>query len=92
MRRSRAYDSRKIEAQVHSFVDDMPAVYADAKFAITCAGAVTLAELATAGLPALLVPLSSAASKGACDARCARPERDAYPEYWPFEGVRFSGR
>ena len=25
---------------------------------------------------------------GACDARCARLERDAYPEYWPFRGVR----
>src|ERR1035437_4280282 len=25
---------------------------------------------------------------GACDARCARLERDAYPEYWPFRGAR----
>ena len=35
--------------------------YRQADFAITCAGAGTLAELAAAGLPALLIPLSTAA-------------------------------
>lgn len=54
------YESRSIEARVDSFVDDMRGAYAEADFAISCAGGLTLAELASAGLPALLVPLSSA--------------------------------
>lgn len=48
-------------ARVDGFVDDMAAAYAGATFAVTCAGALVLAELAAVGLPALLVPLGSAA-------------------------------
>jgi UDP-N-acetylglucosamine--N-acetylmuramyl-(pentapeptide) pyrophosphoryl-undecaprenol N-acetylglucosamine transferase len=50
-----------VEASVHSYVDKMAAEFARADFAITCAGAGTLAELAAACLPCLLVPLASAA-------------------------------
>jgi UDP-N-acetylglucosamine--N-acetylmuramyl-(pentapeptide) pyrophosphoryl-undecaprenol N-acetylglucosamine transferase len=57
----RAYAERGVDAQVDSFVDDMPSVYAGAAFAITCPGACALSELAAAGIPALLVPLSTAA-------------------------------
>lgn len=43
-------------AHVVPYIDDMPKVLAAADFAITRAGAMTLAELAAAGTPAILVP------------------------------------
>jgi UDP-N-acetylglucosamine--N-acetylmuramyl-(pentapeptide) pyrophosphoryl-undecaprenol N-acetylglucosamine transferase len=46
---------------VVGFFDDIGAAYAWADFAITCAGAGTLAELATVGLKALVIPLAAAA-------------------------------
>lgn len=51
-----AYAAAGVEADVLSFVDDMAAAYADADLAICRAGALTIAELAAAGVPALLVP------------------------------------
>ena len=51
-----AYLAAGIEADVVAFVDDMAAAYAWADLAICRAGALTLAELAAAGVPALLVP------------------------------------
>lgn len=51
-----AYLAAGIEAEVIAFVDDMAAAYAWADLAICRAGALTLAELAAAGVPALLVP------------------------------------
>jgi UDP-N-acetylglucosamine--N-acetylmuramyl-(pentapeptide) pyrophosphoryl-undecaprenol N-acetylglucosamine transferase len=56
-----AYRRLGVEARVESFVDDMAAAYAGADFAICSAGAITLSELAIHGVPALLVPLASAA-------------------------------
>jgi len=56
-----AYAAAGIPADVVSYVDDMAAAYAWADFVITSAGAVTLAELAIVGLPALVVPLARAA-------------------------------
>jgi UDP-N-acetylglucosamine--N-acetylmuramyl-(pentapeptide) pyrophosphoryl-undecaprenol N-acetylglucosamine transferase len=44
-----------------AFIDDMAAAYAQADLVIARAGALTLAELAIAGRPALLVPLPTAA-------------------------------
>lgn len=55
-----AYESSGQTAEVTTFLDDMAAAYGWADFAITGSGAGTLAELAFAGLPALLVPLASA--------------------------------
>ncbi len=46
---------------VRPFIEDMWQVYAAADFAVCRAGAMSLAELAVAGLPAILVPLASAA-------------------------------
>jgi UDP-N-acetylglucosamine--N-acetylmuramyl-(pentapeptide) pyrophosphoryl-undecaprenol N-acetylglucosamine transferase len=51
-----AYAAAGVEAEVVSFVDDMAAAYDAADLAICRAGALTIAELAAAGVPALLVP------------------------------------
>lgn len=55
-----AYRSVGVDAAVAPFVDDIVPMYAWADLAITCAGAVTLAELAVVRLPALVVPLATA--------------------------------
>jgi UDP-N-acetylglucosamine--N-acetylmuramyl-(pentapeptide) pyrophosphoryl-undecaprenol N-acetylglucosamine transferase len=49
----------KVEAR--AFIDDMPAALADAALVIARAGALTLAELAIMGRPAVLIPLPTAA-------------------------------
>jgi UDP-N-acetylglucosamine--N-acetylmuramyl-(pentapeptide) pyrophosphoryl-undecaprenol N-acetylglucosamine transferase len=51
-----AYMRANIEADVVSFEDDMAAAYAWADLVICRSGALTLAELAAAGVPAILVP------------------------------------
>jgi UDP-N-acetylglucosamine--N-acetylmuramyl-(pentapeptide) pyrophosphoryl-undecaprenol N-acetylglucosamine transferase len=56
-----AYAGVGVRALVVPYIDDMAEAYAWADFAVVCAGAVTLSELAAVGLPALLVPLGSAA-------------------------------
>jgi UDP-N-acetylglucosamine--N-acetylmuramyl-(pentapeptide) pyrophosphoryl-undecaprenol N-acetylglucosamine transferase len=48
-------------AQAQAFIDDMAGAYANADLVVARAGALTLAELAIAGKPALLIPLPSAA-------------------------------
>src|ERR1700744_1558680 len=47
--------------EVRAFIDDMPAALADAALVIARAGALTLAELAIMGRPAVLLPLPTAA-------------------------------
>jgi len=47
--------------QVRAFLDDMPARFAQAHLAMARSGASTVAELAAAGKPALLVPFAAAA-------------------------------
>ena len=56
-----AYERAGVAARVVSSLDDMARAYRWADVAISCAGAVTLAELAIVGLPALVVPLATAA-------------------------------
>lgn len=51
-----AYAEHDVEADVSAFIDDMAAAYAWADVVICRSGALTVAELAAAGLPALLVP------------------------------------
>jgi UDP-N-acetylglucosamine--N-acetylmuramyl-(pentapeptide) pyrophosphoryl-undecaprenol N-acetylglucosamine transferase len=51
-----AYHEAEVEAQVVEFIADMPLALADAELVICRAGALTVSELAAAGLAAVLVP------------------------------------
>lgn len=51
-----AYEKAGVKAKVSEFVDDMDAAYQWADLIICRAGALTVAELAAVGLPAILVP------------------------------------
>jgi UDP-N-acetylglucosamine--N-acetylmuramyl-(pentapeptide) pyrophosphoryl-undecaprenol N-acetylglucosamine transferase len=57
----RLYREAGVEADVAEFYQDMAALYRRADLVVGRAGAITLAELAAAGLPAVLVPLPTAA-------------------------------
>jgi UDP-N-acetylglucosamine--N-acetylmuramyl-(pentapeptide) pyrophosphoryl-undecaprenol N-acetylglucosamine transferase len=52
----KAYAAAGVEAEVTAFIEDMSAAYAWADVVICRAGALTIAELAAAGLGAILVP------------------------------------
>lgn len=52
----------KENVSVHSFIEDMSAAYAAADFVLCRAGATTLSEITTWGLPAILVPYPYAAA------------------------------
>ncbi len=56
------YAARGIDAEVHPFLAEVWRAYGAADYAIARAGAATCAELAAAGLPALLVPYPHAAA------------------------------
>ena len=51
-----AYQQAGVEGQVVEFIDDMATAWGRADVAICRAGALTVAELAAAGVPAILVP------------------------------------
>jgi len=51
-----AYDGQGVVAEVTAFIDDMAGAWAQADLAICRAGALTVAELAAAGVPSILVP------------------------------------
>ena len=54
------YRDKNIAADVDAFIDDMAAAYAWADVVICRAGALTIAELAAAGVGAILIPLPHA--------------------------------
>jgi UDP-N-acetylglucosamine--N-acetylmuramyl-(pentapeptide) pyrophosphoryl-undecaprenol N-acetylglucosamine transferase len=55
-----AYQARGIDADVRPFIDDMASAYGWADLAVCRSGALTVTELAAAGVPALLVPFPAA--------------------------------
>ncbi len=57
---SKAYAAHKLCAYVVDFLPDMNLAYSAADLVLSRAGATTLAELATWGLPSILVPLPTA--------------------------------
>jgi len=84
-----AYAQASVEASVEPFIDDMAAAYAWADLVVCRAGALTLAELAAAGVGAVLVPFPfavddhqthNARSAVAAGAALLLPETEATPE------------
>jgi UDP-N-acetylglucosamine--N-acetylmuramyl-(pentapeptide) pyrophosphoryl-undecaprenol N-acetylglucosamine transferase len=55
-----AYDEHGIDVRLEPFIEDMAEAYAWADLVICRAGALTVAELSAAGLPAIFVPFPSA--------------------------------
>ncbi len=55
-----AYREKDVEADVVAFIDDMAAAYQQADLVVCRAGAITVAELAAAGVASILVPLPHA--------------------------------
>ena len=58
---SKAYEEQGIEVEAVEFIDDMAEAYSWADVVISRAGALTIAELAAAGVPPILVPYPHAA-------------------------------
>lgn len=54
------YKTAAVEAQVVPFIEDMARAYAWADLVVCRAGALTISELAAAGLPSILIPLPHA--------------------------------
>ena len=54
------YQSAGVKADLRPFIADMPAAYAWADLVVCRAGALTVSEIAAAGLPSLLIPLPHA--------------------------------
>jgi UDP-N-acetylglucosamine--N-acetylmuramyl-(pentapeptide) pyrophosphoryl-undecaprenol N-acetylglucosamine transferase len=52
-----AYRAAGVEAEIMPFIDDIARRYADADVVLCRAGAITVTELAVAGVPSILVPL-----------------------------------
>lgn len=57
----KAYEEKGIKVKVEPFIEDMASVFAKTKLAICRAGGITLSELSRMGVPAIMVPLPSAA-------------------------------
>jgi UDP-N-acetylglucosamine--N-acetylmuramyl-(pentapeptide) pyrophosphoryl-undecaprenol N-acetylglucosamine transferase len=55
-----AYRAAGVNADVRAFVDDMAGAYAEADLVVSRAGALTVAELAAAGVGAILIPFPAA--------------------------------
>jgi len=56
-----AYQSAGISSDVHKFIDDMPATFAQSDLLVCRSGASTVAEITAAGKPAIFIPFPRAA-------------------------------
>jgi UDP-N-acetylglucosamine--N-acetylmuramyl-(pentapeptide) pyrophosphoryl-undecaprenol N-acetylglucosamine transferase len=56
-----AYKRMGVDAEVQAFFHDMERVYQEADLAVMRAGALSIAEISAAGLPAIFIPLPTAA-------------------------------
>ena len=83
------YAAAGVEAEILAFIDDMAARYAWSDLVICRAGALTIAELAAAGVASVLVPYpyavddhqtSNAAFLSAAGAAVLLPQRDLTPQ------------
>ncbi len=54
------YSKLKLDASVDAFFDDLPGHYREASLAVARAGALTLSELACAGVPGVFIPYRKA--------------------------------
>jgi len=70
-----AYEAHNIEVELQPFIEDMAEAYAWADLVVCRAGALTVAELSAAGLPAIFVPFPSAVDDH--QTANARPMTDA---------------
>ncbi|MGE5160567.1 MAG: undecaprenyldiphospho-muramoylpentapeptide beta-N-acetylglucosaminyltransferase [Betaproteobacteria bacterium] len=84
-----AYAKAGVQAEIVTFIDDMAARYAEADLVLARAGAITVAELAAAGVPSILVPLvvstthhqrTNAEFMASRDAAIHLPQGEATPE------------
>jgi UDP-N-acetylglucosamine--N-acetylmuramyl-(pentapeptide) pyrophosphoryl-undecaprenol N-acetylglucosamine transferase len=71
----KAYDAHVVDVELVAFIDDMAAAYAWADIVVCRAGALTVAELCSVGLPALFVPFPGAVDDH--QTANARPMADA---------------
>jgi len=55
-----AYAAHRVQASLHPFIEDMAAAYGSCDLALCRGGGTTLAELASLGVPAVVVPLPHA--------------------------------
>lgn len=72
---TKAYADAGIEADIRPFLDNVPALFADAQLVIARSGASTIADLTVIGRPSILVPLAIAT--GDHQTANARPLADA---------------
>ena len=95
-----AYAAARITAEVVPFIDDIAAAYAWADLVVCRAGALTISELAAAGVPAVLVPFPAAVDDHqtrnagflvAQGAAVLLPERELTPERLAEEIARLGG-
>lgn len=84
-----AYAKAGVRAEIVTFIDDMAARYAEADLVLARAGAITVTELAAAGVPSILVPLvvstthhqrTNAEFMAAKNAAIQLPQGEATPE------------
>ncbi|HJU27029.1 MAG TPA: undecaprenyldiphospho-muramoylpentapeptide beta-N-acetylglucosaminyltransferase [Rhodanobacteraceae bacterium] len=89
-----AYARAQVEAEIVPFIEDMVSAYAHADLAICRAGALTLAELAAAGLGAILIPFPFAVDDHQTRNAQAFVEADAAElvQERDFQAARFASR